>query len=255
MLLLQKMVRDEWIKLAVITLFMSAVSVAQVILWPEVQKVFLVIQETIPDFLRWMTGGIAGEGLTFYIITQQMIKNVGVFGTALAILLGASAVAREKELGTSELLLAQPVSRTRFLVERFVFGSVALSVPILLSTILAYPAALIIGETMDPLPLLAAGVYCYSILLVVFAFSFGLGVFLDDQMRVISTALGACLLMTFLIIFDETKSFSLYGYMDIDSLRPIFRAGRIPYIETLTFLLVSGGFLGFSILAFKKKTI
>ena len=65
----------------------------------------------------------------------------------------------------------------------------------------------------------------------------------------------AALVMAVIVIFDETKPLSLYGYMDIEYLRPVFRAGRVPYIETLIFLLISGGFWLTSFFAFRKRTV
>lgn len=255
MKLLRKMIRDEWLKVVSFTIFMSAVSVAQVIFWPEVEKVIIVIRDIVPEFLQWMTGGIASEGFSFYLITQQLLKNIGIFGSALAVLLGASAVAKERELGTLELLLAQPVSRTRFLTEKFFFNAVVLALPILISNMLVYPSSFLVGESIDPAVLLVSGLYCFSVLLVVFAFTFFLGIFLEDQMQVISTGVGACLVMMLLIIFDQTKPFSLYGYLEVEHLRPIFRAGRVPYLESLTFVVISLGFLSLSIFSFRKHTV
>ena len=44
-------------------------------------------------------------------------------GTFLAILLATSAISRELEAGTLELLLAQPVSRDRVLLSKFLFNA------------------------------------------------------------------------------------------------------------------------------------
>ncbi len=250
-----KMLHDERGKLLIFVFFMSLVSVIQVAFWPTFREMLPRISEFFPDFMQWMVGGITEEGFIFYVITQQLIKNIGISGSALAVLLGASAIAKEREAGTLELLLAQPISRTRVLAEKFVFNAAVLAVPILVSTMLVWPAAIAVGDEIDPTALLVSAVYCYTIFVAIFAFTFAVGVVVDEQMRVISYGLGACLLMMILIIYEETKPYSIYGYLDVEILRPVFAAGRIPYWETLAFATLSAGFFVASLLLFRKKTI
>ena len=249
------MVRDEWGKMLVFTFFMSVISVVQTTFWPTIREMLPRIREFFPDFMQWMVGGITEEGFIFYIITQQMVKNVVIFGSALAVLLGASAIAKEREAGTLELLLAQPISRTRVLAEKFFFNAAVLAVPILISMMLVWPAAIAIGDEIDPAALLVGAIYCYAVFSVIYAFTFAIGVVVDEQMRVVSYGLGACLLMMILIIYEETKPYSIYGYLDVEILRPIFTAGRVMFWETLTFAAMSAGFFVISLLLFRKKTI
>jgi len=253
--MLGKLIRDEWIKILAFTILMSAVSIVQVLFWPKIKVMVPLVLEQLPDFLQGMVGGIATEGFIFYIITQQLIKNGVIFGTGLAILLGASAISRETEAGTLELLLSRPVSRSRILVEKFVFNAVALSIPVIFSTMIAWPAAMLVNEAIDPLALLIAAIYCYLVLLVIFAFTFMIGVVLDEQMKVLSTSLALCIVMMLLVIFEETMYFSLYGYIYPDVLRPIFVAGRVPYLLAFAMALISASFLVLSYLLFRKKTI
>lgn len=49
----------------------------------------------------------------------QYIKNISQFGFILAILLGMSAVAGEKESGTASLILSKPMTRGAFLISKF----------------------------------------------------------------------------------------------------------------------------------------
>jgi ABC-2 type transport system permease protein len=255
MRMLRKLIRDEWIKVIAFTLLMSLVSVVQVMFWPNIKKMVPLVLDQLPSMLKGIIGGMATEGFVFFIMTQQLIKNIVLFGSALAILLGASAVAREREAGTLELLLAQPVSRTRVLVEKFIFNAIVLAIPVLISSLLAWPAAFLVDETIDPMALLVASVYCYLVLLVVFAFTFTLGVVIDEQMKVLSASVGACIVMMLLVIFDETKPFSIYGYIYPEVLRPIFVAGVIPYTLALSMAAISALLLWLSNLLFRKRTI
>ena len=255
MRMFRKLIRDEWVKVLSFTVLMSAISIVQVVFWPNIEKVMPAIADAMPDIFKGMFGGIATEGFYFYIITQQLMKSIGIFGTGLAIMLGASAVARELESGTMELLLAQPISRTRVLVEKFFFNGIMLLIPFVLSTMLIWPTAPLIGESIDATALLVGSLYTYSVLLVVYAFTFMLGTMIDEQMKVMSISLGACIVMMLLFIFEETAPFSLFHYLDIDVLRPIFTVGRIPWRMGLVFLALSGGLFGVAWFRFRKRTI
>ena len=255
MRMFRKLVSDEWVKVVSFTVLMSAVSIVQVVFWPNMEKLMPALADAMPDFFKGIFGGIATEGFFFYIITQQLMKSIGMFGTGLAILLGASAVSRELEAGTMELLLAQPISRTRVLVEKFLFNGIVLFIPCVLSTMLIWPTAPLIGESIDGVALFVGSVYTYVIILTVYAFTFMLGTILGEQMKVMSISLGACIVMMLLLIFEETTPFSLFHYIDFDILRPIFTVGRVPWRTALAFLALCGAFFGTSWFLFRKKTI
>lgn len=255
MKLFSKLLRDEWVKLLAFFVFMGAVAVAQAVLWPKIRVMLPSILELVPQKLKWVIGGMQTEGFVYFIITQQMMKNIGMFGSALAVILGASAVAKEMEGGTMELLLAQPISRKRVLLEKYLFNLGVLFVPVVVSTLLTYPAALIIGESISLTGLLIAGIYGFFIVAVVYSFTFFLGVLIDTQMQVVVAGLGFCLIMFILTAFKETSFLSLYEYMGLDDVRPIFALGSVPVIEMLIFGLLCAAFFTGSWLRFSRKTI
>jgi ABC-type transport system involved in multi-copper enzyme maturation permease subunit len=255
MKLFSKMLRDEWVKLVAFFIFMSAVAVAQTVLWPKIRIMLPSILELVPQKFKWMIGGMQTEGFVYFTITQQMMKNIGMFGSALAVILGASAVSKEIEAGTMELLLAQPISRKRVLLEKYLFNLGILFIPVVISTLLTYPAALIIGESISLTGLLITGLYGFFIVAVVYSFSFFLGVMIDTQMQVIVAGLGFCLVMFILTVFKSTSFLSLYGYMDLDIMRQIFALGSIPSIEMIVFAMLCAAFFAASWWRFSKKTI
>lgn len=255
MKLFSKMLRDEWVKLVAFLVFMSAVAVVQILVWPELREMLPNILEIVPKQFKWIIGGMQKEGFIYFTMTQQFMKNIGIFGSALAIILGASAVAKEVEAGTLELLLAQPISRMRVLAEKFLFYLGVLAIPVLFSTVLTYPAALMIGESISLASLLIAGLYCFSIIAVVFSFTFFLGVLIETQMQVIVAGLALCLAMTVLVVFNATSFLSLYSYMDLNTLRPIITSSHVPIIEILVFMLLCAACFTASWWRFSRKTI
>ena len=255
MRLFSKMLRDEWVKLLAFLVFMAAVSVVQTVFWPQIKVVLPSILEIVPKQFKWLIGGMQREGFIYFTITQQMMKNIGIFGSALAIILGASAIAREIEAGTMELLLAQPISRRRILAEKYLFNLSVLAIPIMVSTLLAYPADLMIGESISLASLLIAGLYGFSIIAVVYSFTFFLGILIDTQMQVIVAGLALCLIMTVLGVFNTTSFLSLYAYMNLDVLRLIFASSQVPLFKILVFILLCAALFTASWWRFSKKTI
>lgn len=64
---------------------------------------------------------------------DQLLKNLGQFGSLAAILLAMGSVATEKERGTAALLLTKPVGRTAFLLAKLT----ALATTLLVATAIA----------------------------------------------------------------------------------------------------------------------
>jgi ABC-2 type transport system permease protein len=255
MKLFSKMLRDEWVKLVAFFIFMGAVAVVQTVFWPKIRVMLPSILEIVPRKFKFLIGGMQTEGFVYFTITQQMMKNIGMFGSALAVILGASAVAKEVEAGTMELLLAQPVSRKRVLLEKYLFNLGILFIPVVISTLLTYPAALIIGESISLTGLLIAGLYGFFIVAVAYSATFFLGVLIDAQMQVIVAGLGFCLLMFILTVFKSTSFLSLYGYMGLDLMRPIFTFHAVPLVEMVVFALLSAALFAASWWRFSKTTI
>jgi ABC-type transport system involved in multi-copper enzyme maturation permease subunit len=164
-------------------------------------------------------------------------------------------VAKEIEAGTMELLLAQPISRKRVLFEKYLFNLSLLFIPVFVSTLLTYPAALMIGENISMTGLLITGLYGFCIVAVVYSFTFFLGVLIETQMQVIVAGLGFCLVMFILTVFKSTSYLSVYGYMGLDTMRQIFTFHAVPLIEMVVFLLLCTALFSASWWRFSKKTI
>lgn len=237
MLLFEKLLKEERTKIISFTLLMVAISVAQVLLWPTFTKMIPALKEMVPSAFSWIVDGFVDDGFVYFLITQQMIKNVGMFGGFLAILLGASAISKELENGTMVHLLAQPISRTRVILEKYIFNALALSFPVIFSTVLVSPIAPMINENLDLLYMFYSGVFSYLIVLNIFSLVFLAGIFLDEQIKTISIGLGFTITMMILSIFKETSFLSVYGWMDPKILKPLIKAGIFPW-NKLWYLLL-----------------
>lgn len=120
---------------------------------PIVAIVFLVFGMASPLLAKYTPDLVAHSGANIQVsmpaptiadAVDQLIKNVGQFGSFAAILLAMSAIARERERGTAALVLSKPVSRPAFLASKFTALLVTLGVSIVVGGLAdyAYTAAL-----------------------------------------------------------------------------------------------------------------
>lgn len=96
----------------------------------------------LPDLLKSMgdTGGVVIEmpPPTVQDALLQYVKNMSQFGVLLAVLLAMGALAREKERGTAAMTLSKPVSRTAFLLSKFVALSLVFGLCLALAGLACY---------------------------------------------------------------------------------------------------------------------
>jgi ABC-2 type transport system permease protein len=82
-----------------------------------------------PEIVRLVPGGDALATLipepTMADAVGQYVKNITQFGAILALLLAMGMVAQEKDKGTAALVLVKPLSRTAFLLAKFVALAIA----------------------------------------------------------------------------------------------------------------------------------
>jgi len=86
----------------------------------------------------------------------QYVKNVTQFGVLLVVLLTMGAVAQEKERGTAGMLLVRPVSRTAFVLAKWLVSAAILAAGLLLAGVFcwAYTAILFGPLPVGPFALL-----------------------------------------------------------------------------------------------------
>jgi len=85
----------------------------------------------------------------------QYIKNITQFGFILAIVIGMSAVAGEKERGTAAIILSKPLPRWAFLMSKFVAQTAVFAVAFLMAGLGAYYYTTLLFEPIPFLPYMA----------------------------------------------------------------------------------------------------
>ncbi len=81
----------------------------------------------------------------------QYVKNISQFGFLLAILLGMSDVAGEKERGTASMILSKPMPRWAFITSKFLAQLAAFLIGFVIAWVGGYFYTLFLFEPSDPL--------------------------------------------------------------------------------------------------------
>lgn len=161
---------------------MLALVAFTVVFYPSVKgnPTFDELFEDLPPTVRALVGAQEGIPLTSppgYLHGRLFAAMVPVLLLTFGIALGARAISGSEEDGSLELLLANPVSRRRVLVERYV-AMVALHVVVtvvLAGSLLALAptVGLLDGVPVGRLAAVGAAVFCLALLHATLAFAVG----------------------------------------------------------------------------------
>lgn len=156
-------------------------------------------------YLREIVEALAGDELIGLIpeptaadAVAQLTKNIGQFGTLLAILVTMGTVATEKERGTAALVLTKPVSRGAFLVAKVAAIGLLLAVAMTVAAVLAWIYTAILFEPLPPAGFAAAMVLVWLSLAAFAAITFLASVLTRSALAAGGLALGALLVSGFL---------------------------------------------------------
>lgn len=129
-----------------------------------------LLTKLLPDILGEMAGeiGLQLPEMTWVDSYQQLFKNLNQIGLLVLIITTMGTVADEKARGVAQLILTKPLSRTGYLLSKYVANSLL----VIFSALLAYAATwyytTILFSGAELLPGLAAtGLYLVYTLLII----------------------------------------------------------------------------------------
>jgi ABC-2 type transport system permease protein len=176
---------------------------------------FGMMSPLLAKFMRELFGAIPGAEMFSAMIPEptimdaigQYIKNVEQFGILLALLLSMGLVTVEKERGTAALMLSKPLSRSSFILSKFLGVSIVLLSAILVAALGGYYYTLFLFE---PLPMgdwLIFNGLMGLLLLVVAAITILFSTLFSSQAAAAGVALGVYLLIS---LFGNIPAVSPY---------------------------------------------
>jgi ABC-2 type transport system permease protein len=150
--------------------------------------------------LKLIPGGEQFAGLvpkpTLLDAVAQYVKNIGQFGVLLALLMSMGSMALEKERGTAALMLVKPLSRSAFLLAKFLALACAFLAAVALAALAGYYYTLVLFGPMDVGVWLALNGLMWLQMLVYVALTLLFSTLLRSQAAAAGLGLGAILLMS-----------------------------------------------------------
>jgi len=193
---------------------------------------FTALLDTVPYFILSSTGTtLIPPSLFPYLWVAGVIAPFALFIQFIAILIAAGAMSEEYEAGTAELLLSKPVSRTEFLVGKYIGGYALLAMIIALNACLSIVSAtLTYGSQagLDTVPgVLVVEVYASALFYSV-AFALGELVRRSSLSYILSSALivSSQIIGTYLQVAFELTGKDLYQTIHV--YLPTTVAGSLP---------------------------
>lgn len=215
--------------------------------YPDAFKAFLGLGENI-DYTS-ATGYLNSELFAFMVPLLLLIAAIGA---------GARATAGEEERGTLDLLLANPISRRRLVLEKL--GALAAEIALLASVLLL---ALVVGVETIGMSVSAAHLAAATLAAALLAFAFGaIALFLGAALGHRGAAIGitaACAVAAYLLnslaeivgFLEPLRGASpFYHYATNDALRSGLAVEHVGFL-----LLLSAAAIVAAVVAFERRDL
>ena len=156
-------------------------------------------------------------GVAAYVVGQHFFKGCSAVGVSGAILFAANTIASEAHRGTLEIHLARPVSRTRLLTERWFAGLIAVTLPVLATSLTIPPLmeACGIDEVMLWGDVVRCAMYMALFLAPIYAATFACSAMSSDPLRISLAALFLSILAFAVYFVEVLTDYTPFRLVDI----------------------------------------
>jgi ABC-2 type transport system permease protein len=254
--LVRKTLRDvrtsaTWIGIAV---FLMALF--DVLIYPEYRESFATME--IPEFFEGFLGEAGTLASPEGFFAAEFFSWIPLLLITLAIIGGTGTLAGEEDAGTLDLLLAQPVTRTRMLLEK----AVGLSLAIAVAALAAMPGFLL-GEIFVDIEistgrLLAATVTMVPLALLFVALSLWGGATLPNRGAASALAIGVVVVSYFLYtlgasvdLLETPRRFTPFYWSD----GSYVLIHGFSWVRAGGTLLLAGLFLALALWSFQRRDL
>ena len=235
-------------------ILLQAMLTAALLYWPNFEENVGALKAMAPlDMLKDMVDTLAQGGIEAYVTGQHFFKGCNTLGTAAAVLFAAGAVAGEVHRGTFEIWLARPFSRRRLLLDRWVTGAVALTLPIFLTTLTVPWLLGFVDSNVALGPLLLCCVQQSALLLCLYSLTFLLSTLFDTPMGIALSVLFFSTLEFAIYLVKVVTHTSIYRLADIEVFMKIMKRGELDWMQVGPMFAFSAVMLGISLVTFSRK--
>ena len=201
-------------------------------LFHSLRSSFQQAVQGLPVAMRGLVGDASSFATPNGFINQQVfIKMMPIIGLIFTVLLFTGLLAGDEANGTLQVLLSQPVSRTKVLLEKFLSGAMVLLEVCFGVFVFCSLGALLIHESVNHVGLAAVCVALWLLCLAFGSFAYMLGA--ATGKRGLSGAITAILAFAFYLITSLAAG--------IKSLKPFSRLSPFKYYTTGDYNVISQG--------------
>lgn len=232
--------------------------------WPTVRAHAEQYDEILAGLPKAMRSAIGAEGSGAFstpggYLTAELLGVTGpVVAVTMGVLLGVSCLARDEEDGTLELVLAQPVSRTRLLLARAVAGCLEVIGILVATGVVLWLLGLAVGLDLGPVACVRALLMLALLSCEGLATAVLLGALLGRAGRARALA-GAAGLGAFLLAALGPSIGSLEGAVRVSPFHTLLESDpfrQVPgVVPVLALLLPSAVMVAASVLAFRRRDL
>ncbi|MCC7015190.1 MAG: ABC transporter permease subunit [Planctomycetes bacterium] len=226
-----------------------------ILYFPEFEKHTRQLRAMAPlPVLRDIVDTLEEGGVFAYVTGQHFFKGCNTLGTAAAVLLAAGAVAGEVHRGTFEIWLARPVSRVRLLTERWIQGALAVTLPVVATT-LSIPWLLTkVGYALPYSPLLLSAVQQCAMLLAIYSTTFFLSTLARAPMGIAFAMLVFTIFQFAVYLVERMTHWSLFRLTDVERFLDIQRTGGFDWRALGPLVFVTLAMYVASLVSFARRT-
>jgi ABC-2 type transport system permease protein len=255
--------KDDWGWLLGCTVLIGIVICFLVSLYPSYSQMVGDLFLNLPiakSFMGPFAGELISRSLVDAFFTLEFFSWFGLMLSLYPLMDAGSAIAGELEHRTLDVLLAQPISRSCVLLEKFLAIAIHMAV-ICLASFLILWAALAVWVSASPSIREYALVFIslYGLLLVITAFGFLCSVLLPSTQMVVAVGFGSVLLSFIfhkgLSAFEQTQWLArLTPFYYADPTKILLR-GTLDWADSLVLFGTGGTLLMLSLILFERKDI
>jgi ABC-type transport system involved in multi-copper enzyme maturation permease subunit len=222
--------------------------------WPDFEENIGAFKKLVP-FLKGknLVGLLEVTGVEGYVIAQHYFKGCMMLGIPAAVLFSMGAVAGEAHRGSLEIWLAQPISRNRLLIERWVQGALAVVLPVFASSLTIPWLLSFVDETLPYDLMLLSSVHSVALLLATYSATFLLSTVGRRPVLIAFFMLSLMMAQGAVYIVETITQWSIFRLVDIPEYLKIFETGKLDPSTLLPLYGASLVFLIASLFAFSRR--
>lgn len=253
--LITKTLRDYRGTVLAIGFVLFAIALLDVLLYPSYSDSLGDLE--LPPALEGFIGEYSLSSPEGFL-GAEFFSWIPIVLVVLAVMAGTGAVAGEESAGTLDLLLAQPVRRSRLLAERFAGATVAIAITIACAVPGYLLALLFVDFPLSTWSFLRALIVLLPLTMLFLAFALWMGAALPTRSLAISATVGLVIVTYFLNLMgasvdalDTARRFTPFYWTEGGYLL----THGFPWLRVLGLLAVSAVFVALALVSFERRDV